>query len=104
MQIKVLGSGCKTCKQLQNSVNKAVSELGLEVEVEYVDDVQAMLDLGVMAGPVLVIDDAVVSAGQVPSFEKIKQFIADSKSNVATPKNESKKNSNCGCGSCCCKK
>ena len=103
MKIKILGTGCKTCKQLHESTVKAVAQLGLEAEVEYVDDVQAMLDLGVMAGPVLVIEDSVVSAGQIPSFEKIKQLITDSKTVVSTSKDEMKKSSSCGCGSCCCK-
>ncbi len=104
MKIKVFGTGCKNCKQLHELAVRAVKELGLAVEVEYISEVQAMLDLGVMSGPVLVINDNIASVGQVPSLEKIKQFIADSKSNIATSKDESKKNSSCSCGSCCCKK
>ncbi len=103
MKIKVFGTGCKNCKQLHELAVRAVKELGLAVEVEYISEVQAMLDLGVMSGPVLVIDDIIVSAGQVPSLEKIKQFITDSKVAAAPVKEELKKSSSCGCGSCGCK-
>ncbi len=104
MNIQVLGTGCAICKKLHESVIKAVAELNLNINVEYSDDVQDMLALGVMSSPVLVINDKPVVVGQIPSFEKIKQLIADNEAANTSPKEEPVKSSSCGCGSCCCKK
>lgn len=101
MNIKVLGTGCKTCKQLHESVVGAIKDLGLDVEVEYINDVQAMLDLGVMSGPVLAINDVPVIVGQIPSFEKIKQLIADNQAGGGSSEIKVEKSSSCGCGGCC---
>lgn len=101
MNIKVLGTGCATCKQLHESVLKAVEELKLEINVEYINDVQAMLDLGVMSSPVLVVNDVPVAVGQIPSYEKIKQFIVDGDKNVSAAQEESAGSCGCSCGGKC---
>jgi len=75
MQIQVLGSGCPTCKKLFEQTKQAVSELKLDIEVEYLDDIQKILELGVMSSPVLVINSKVAMAGQVPGVERIKEII-----------------------------
>ncbi|EKD58836.1 MAG: redox-active disulfide protein 2 [uncultured bacterium] len=101
MNVKVLGTGCATCKKLHESVVKAVGELNLGVEVEYITDVQAMLDLGVMSSPVLVINDVPVAVGQVPSFDKIKQLLAESKAIPAIMQEKPAGSCNCSCGDKC---
>jgi len=101
MNIKVLGTGCPTCKKLHEAVIAAVAELDLKVEVEYINDIQAMLDLGVMSSPVLVIDDVPVSIGQVPSLEQIKQFINNSEKNIATAQEKPDNSGGCSCGGKC---
>lgn len=95
MNIKVLGIGCPTCKQLHESVLKAVAELKLEAQVEYINDIQAMLDLGVMSSPVLVVNDVPVAVGLVPGYEKIKQFITEDGNDASDA--QEKPASSCGC-------
>ena len=56
MQIQVLGSGCATCKKLFELTKKAVEELNLKSEVEYVTDVQQIVAMGLMSSPVLAVD------------------------------------------------
>ena len=75
MIIKVLGSGCATCKNLYELTKQAVKELGLKTEVEYITDVQKIVEMGIMSSPVLVIDEKAVLVGAVPSVEKIKKII-----------------------------
>lgn len=75
MQIQVLGSGCRTCKKLFDLVQEAAKELNLAVEVEYVTDVQKIVQMGLMASPVLVINGRAVLAGLVPGKEAIRQII-----------------------------
>jgi small redox-active disulfide protein 2 len=63
--IKVLGSGCKNCHALHENATAAVKALGLGVEVEYITDLEKVMEYGVMSMPGLVINDQVVSMGKV---------------------------------------
>lgn len=94
MKIQVLGSGCPTCKNLFELTSKAVEELKIDAEVEYITDSQKIVELGVMSSPVLAIDGKAVISGSVPSIEKIKEAISGSS-------NSSDSCSNCSCGGEC---
>ena len=75
MKIQVLGSGCPTCKKLFELTKQAVEELGLKIEVEYITDIQKIVEMGVMSSPVLAIDGKPVITGFLPDVEKIKETI-----------------------------
>lgn len=77
MKIQVLGSGCKTCKKLYELMKQAIEELKIDEEVEYITDVQKILEMGVMSSPVLAIDGKPIIVGSVPSLEKIKKVIEE---------------------------
>ena len=74
--IQVLGPGCPSCKKLLESTKQAVEEVGLGVTVEYITDIQKMLDMGVMSSPVLAINGQAVLAGQQPSVSEIKKILS----------------------------
>ena len=57
LSIKVLGSGCKKCHDLNEITKAAVKELGINIEVEYVTDMQKIASYGVMSTPALVINE-----------------------------------------------
>ena len=63
--VKVLGAGCKSCHQLYENAEEAVRAMDLDVEVEYVTDMEKIMAYGVMSMPVLVVNEKVVSAGRV---------------------------------------
>lgn len=75
MQIQVLGSGCPTCKKLFKLAKQAVNELGLKTEVEYITDIQKIIEMDVMQSPVLAIDGKPAITGFLPDIEKIKETI-----------------------------
>ena len=75
MTIQVLGSGCPTCKKLYELTCQAVNELQLTTKVDYITDVQKIVDMGIMRSPVLAIDNKPILAGVVPNIEKIKEII-----------------------------
>lgn len=75
MVIKILGSGCPKCKQLEENAKKAISETGINATVEKVTDINKIMDYGVMMTPALVIDEEVKSVGKVLSSEDIKKFL-----------------------------
>lgn len=78
MKIQVLGSGCTTCKNLYEITQKAIKEMKLDTEVEYVtgnEGIQKIVELGAMSSPVLVVNDKIAMTGFSPDIEKIKEKI-----------------------------
>ena len=73
--IKVLGSGCKNCHVLYENAQEAVKATGLDLEVEYITDLQKAMEYGVMSMPALVINDRVVSMGKVLKAEDVKKLL-----------------------------
>lgn len=63
--IKVLGAGCKSCHEQYENAKQAVKDMGLSVEVEYITDMQKVMEYGVMRMPALVVDEKVVAMGKV---------------------------------------
>ena len=70
-KLQVLGSGCAKCVALQENVEEAARRRGLAYEVEKVTDVNAIVSMGVMQTPALVVDGAVKVQGKVPSVEEL---------------------------------
>jgi small redox-active disulfide protein 2 len=75
MVIKVLGTGCKNCIKLEENVKEALKDLNLSAEVEKVQDINDILDYGVMKTPGLVVNEKVKVMGRVPSVEEIKKIL-----------------------------
>lgn len=63
--IKVLGAGCKSCHEQYENAKAAVKNLGIDIEVEYITDLQKVMAYGVMSMPAIVVNDKVVSMGKV---------------------------------------
>ncbi|TDY00600.1 thioredoxin family protein [Thiohalophilus thiocyanatoxydans] len=73
--IKVLGSGCANCKRTFALIEEIVNSKGVEVELEKVKDIAAIMGYGVMSTPGVVIDDQVVHAGGVPDRKKVESWL-----------------------------
>ena len=74
-QIQVLGPGCPKCHELYRRCEAALYRLGLEAELTKVEDINQIIDLGVMLTPGLVIDGKVVLSGKVPSADELVELI-----------------------------
>ena len=77
MEIKVIGPGCANCKRLLEVTKQAVKEAGHETEIEYVTDIQKMVEMGIIQTPALAINGKVVMAGFVPDVKTIKNKIKE---------------------------
>lgn len=74
--VQILGPGCSNCKRLLAHVEEAVAELGLEVEIEKIEDVGRILSFGVMRTPALALDGEVMVMGRVPAVDELKGLLA----------------------------
>ncbi|BEP28703.1 thioredoxin family protein [Helicovermis profundi] len=79
MIIKVLGTGCSTCKKLEKHTKDAVKKLGIEAEVIKVEDIKTIMQFGVMKVPGFVIDEKVIFTGKVPKVAELMQIIEENK-------------------------
>ena len=73
--VKVLGAGCKSCHEMYENTKKAVTEMGLSVEVEYITDMQKVMEYGVMSMPALVVNEKVVSMGKVLKSADVEKLL-----------------------------
>ena len=73
--IKVLGSGCKSCHEQYENATEAVASMGLSVEVEYITDMQKVMEYGVMSMPALVVNEKVVAMGKVLKSADVEKLL-----------------------------
>lgn len=77
LRIAVLGMGCARCSQLESDVRDILSELKIAADLRHITDIKEIAIYGVMGSPALVVNDKVVSVGEVPPKSKIRQWIID---------------------------
>ena len=73
--IKVLGAGCKSCHEQYEYAKKAVSNLGLGIEVEYITDMEKVMEYGVISMPAIVVNDKVVAFGKVLKTAEVEKLL-----------------------------
>jgi small redox-active disulfide protein 2 len=64
--IKVLGSGCKTCQLTAELLQAEADKLGVPISIEKVTDYAAIASYGIAATPGVVVNGKVVHAGGLP--------------------------------------
>lgn len=63
--ITVYGPGCKKCKQLKENAEAAIGMAGSDAVLDYVTDMAALSEAGIMSTPALAVDGTIVSSGRV---------------------------------------
>ncbi|ABO49090.1 redox-active disulfide protein 2 [Desulforamulus reducens MI-1] len=79
MEIKVLGTGCQKCKEVEKLVREVLAEINVPANVEKVEDIAQIVQYGVMLTPGLVINGKVKVSGRVPNKADIKKLIEEEK-------------------------
>jgi small redox-active disulfide protein 2 len=95
--IQVLGSGCPSCKKLFELTKQAVQKLNIKTEVEYITDIQKIIEMGVMQTPVLAINGKPVMTGSALGLEKIMSLLSFGDGNNALEQ----KSGGCSCDGKC---
>lgn len=73
--VKVLGSGCAKCNQLEAATKAALEQLGMDTTIDHVTDFSQIAAYGVMTTPALVVDGKVVSFGKVLKTEEVVRLL-----------------------------
>ncbi len=75
MVIQVLGSGCPKCRTLEANAREAVKNLSIDAEIIKVQDMDKIMDMGVMITPTLAIDGEVKKTGKVLSVSEVEDIL-----------------------------
>lgn len=82
MKIEVFAVGCSKCRLLEVATHAAVEEMGLNIEIDKLQDTEEVKRRGVTAQPALFINGRLMAQGRVPSIDEIKEMINRSKGMV----------------------
>lgn len=74
-EVKVLGSGCAKCNQLEAATKAALEQLGMDTTIDHVTDFSQIAAYGVMTTPALVIDGKVASYGKVLKTDEVVKIL-----------------------------
>ena len=77
VSVKVLGTGCKKCQNLENKVRELVVSNNIDATVEKVTDIQEMVNYGIMMTPGLIINEKVKSFGIIPKDDQILNWLKE---------------------------
>ena len=77
LNIAVLGIGCVRCSQLENDVRDLLSEMKIAANLNHITDLKEIAHYGLLGFPALVINNKVLSVGEVPPKSKMRQWIIE---------------------------
>lgn len=77
MEVKILGTGCPRCQELEKRTLEVLAEMNLAADVQKVTDLKKIMEYKILGTPGLVINGKVKSAGKIPSKSQIKQLIEE---------------------------
>jgi small redox-active disulfide protein 2 len=75
MYIKILGTGCARCHDLEKTTRETIKELNIDATIEQVKDINEIMEFPILTTPGLVIDGKVVCSGKVPTKKEIIEYI-----------------------------
>jgi small redox-active disulfide protein 2 len=73
--IKVLGSGCKTCQLTAELIRTEAERLGVDIRLDKVTDYAAIAGYGIASTPGVVVDGKVVHAGGLPQAANVATWL-----------------------------
>jgi len=79
VKIEILGTGCPKCKKVTENAETAVKELGIDVEIVKVQEINEIMKRGVMLTPAIAIEGEVKASGKIPGVDEIKKWLEEKK-------------------------
>jgi small redox-active disulfide protein 2 len=76
MKVQILGTGCKKCRTLAANAQEAIDRLGLDAEIEKVEEIRDIARMGVAMTPALAVDGDVKSVGRLLSATQIEKLLS----------------------------
>jgi small redox-active disulfide protein 2 len=77
LEIKVLGTGCARCKELERMCFNIAAENNITADIQKVTDLKEIMSYGIMQTPGLVINGVVKLSGKLPTSSILLQWMKD---------------------------
>jgi len=77
IKIEIVGTGCAKCKRLLANAQQAVKDLKITADVIKVDDIDEIVNRGIMLTPALFINGKVRAEGRIPDVIEIKTMLTE---------------------------
>jgi small redox-active disulfide protein 2 len=75
--IRILGTGCVSCNNLQTMVIDAMERAGVAADIEQIHDRDEIWRLGVLSTPALMINGQIKIAGSKPTLAQVEAWIRE---------------------------
>jgi small redox-active disulfide protein 2 len=75
MKIEVFGTGCAKCKATKKNIEMALRENEYAADLLEVNEIDEIVERGVLMTPAVAIDGDVKISGRVPTQEEIEQLL-----------------------------
>ena len=77
LEIKVLGTGCAKCKELERMCFDTAAEYNITADIKKVTDLKEIMAYGIMQTPGLVINGVVKLSGKLPTKNTLLQWMQE---------------------------
>jgi hypothetical protein len=77
LEIKVLGSGCPCCDDVEQDLMTVMTEMDLVANIEHVTDATEIGNYGVTGTPALIINGKVKAVGSMPKKPQLKALLSE---------------------------
>ena len=74
MKVQVLGAGCKKCNLLYQNLKAFIEKNHIHAEIEYIDDLDKLLEAKVLMPPAIFVDGVKKSEGKYISEAQFKEW------------------------------
>ncbi len=81
LNIKVLGSGCANCINLEKLCREVIAENSIDADIEKVTDYRDIMSYGIMSTPGLIVNGKVVLSGKLPTKSTLTQWLMNAFTN-----------------------
>jgi small redox-active disulfide protein 2 len=75
LKIRVLGSGCPTCNELEKMCINFLAEENIDADYQKITDIKKFAEYGVMQTPALIINGKVLCKGKLPTKTALAHWI-----------------------------
>jgi small redox-active disulfide protein 2 len=73
--IEVLGPGCARCHETHRVVRHVLDEAKVDCQLQKVESVDRMVELGVLRTPAIAFDGRLVHQGGIPKSDEVKRLL-----------------------------
>jgi small redox-active disulfide protein 2 len=77
LEIKVLGTGCARCKELERMCFDVAAENNITVDIQKVTELKEIMSYGIMQTQGLVINGVVKLSGKLPTSSSLLQWMKE---------------------------